>query len=184
MNRCQWAEGNEILKQYHDIEWGVCVYDDVKLFEILNLECMQAGLSWLIVLKKRNSYKIAFDHWNYKLIEKYDENKISLLMNNVEIIRSLNKIKAIIMNAKAFIEIQNEFETFSNYIWQFVNNKQIVNNYETINQVPAYSDLSNKISLDLKKRGFKYTGKTRIYSFLQACGIINDHIDKCDFKIK
>ena len=182
MNRCKWVNlNNKIYIKYHDEEWGIPSYDDNYLFEMLLLESFQAGLSWECILNKRKYFKEAFDNFNYHKIAKYTKEKIAELKNNPNIIRNRLKIKATINNAKIFIEIQKEYQTFSNYIWHFTNNKIIVNKNDIFNST---SELSDTISKDLKKRGMKFVGSTIIYSYLQAIGIINDHETTCDFRKK
>ena len=176
--RCSWAN-NELAIKYHDDEWCKISKDDNYIFEMLVLEIFQAGLSWNIILKKRENFKKSFDNFDYKKIANYEENKIEELLQNEGIIRHKLKISATINNAKRFIKIQNEFGTFSDYIWNYVEGKQIINNWKEMKEVPAKTELSDKISKDLKKRGFKFVGSTIIYSFLQAIGIIDDHIEGC-----
>ena len=174
MQRCSWLNlNNPLYVKYHDEEWGVPVYDDHKLFEMLLLESFQAGLSWECVLNKREAFKNAFDNYNYKKIKDYNEEKQKELMNNKNIIRNKRKISATIKNAKIFMEIQKEYNSFSNYLWHFTNNKII---YET---GKATSNLSDQISKDLKKRGMSFVGTTIIYSYLQAIGMINSHEKNC-----
>lgn len=174
MQRCSWLNlNNPLYVKYHDEEWGVPVYDDHKLFEMLLLESFQAGLSWECVLNKREAFKKAFDNYNYKKIKNYNEEKQKELMNNKNIIRNKRKISATIKNAKIFMEIQKEYNSFSNYLWHFTNNKII---YET---GKATSNLSDQISKDLKKRGMSFVGTTIIYSYLQAIGMINSHEKNC-----
>ena len=174
MKRCTWLNlNNPIYVKYHDEEWGVPVYDDHKLFEMLLLESFQAGLSWECVLNKREAFKKAFDNYNYKKIKDYNEEKQKKLMNNKNIIRNQRKITATIKNAKIFMEIQKEYNSFSNYLWHFTNNKII---YET---GKTTSTLSDQISKDLKKRGMSFVGTTIIYSYLQAVGIVNSHEKSC-----
>ncbi len=176
--RCSWAN-NDLLIKYHDNEWCKISKDDNYIFEMLVLESFQAGLSWNTILKKRENFREAFDNFDYKKISNYGKNKIEELLKNEGIIRHTLKINAVINNAKKFMEIQKEFGTFANYIWDFVEGKQIINNWKEIKEVPTNTELSNKISKDLKKRGFKFVGSTIIYSFLQAIGIIDDHIEGC-----
>lgn len=179
MKRCKWLnEKNEKYVYYHDHEWGVANYDDDYMFEFLILESFQAGLSWETILNKRENFRQAFDNFDYKKIANYDENKITELLNNSGIIRNKLKINAAIKNAKVFMEIQNEFNSFSNYIWSFTNNQVIKN---TDDKLKTSSELSDKISKDLIKRGMRFVGTTIIYSYLQAIGIINDHELDCDF---
>lgn len=179
MNRCDWCGDNELYVKYHDEEWGVPVHDDRKHFEFLVLESAQAGLNWLTILKKRENYRRAYDGFDYIKIAQYDENKIEELMQDKGIIRNRLKIKASINNARCFIDIQKEFGSFDNYIWSFTGNKPLVNHWQDISQVPASSVLSDQVSKDLKKRGFKFLGTIIVYSHLQATGVINDHITTC-----
>lgn len=180
MKRCSWVnEKNDLYIKYHDEEWGVSSYDDKYLFEMLLLESFQAGLSWECILNKREYFRQAFDDFNYEKIVNYDNNKINELLTNKDIIRNRLKIKAVINNAKVFINIRKEYETFCNYIWSFTNNKQVVNKDDNFKTT---SDLSDTISKDLKQRGMKFVGSTIIYSYLQAIGIINDHELNCDFR--
>lgn len=177
--RCKWVNlKNSLYIKYHDTEWGVPNHDDNYMFEFLVLESFQAGLSWECVLNKREAFRKAFDNFDYKKISNYDDNKIEELCKNNEIIRNKLKIKASINNAKIFIKIQSEFGSFSNYIWKFTNNK-IVKNID--DNFKITSELSDKVSDDLKKRGMKFVGSTIIYSYLQAIGVINDHELECDF---
>lgn len=179
MNRCPWCGTDELYVKYHDEEWGVPVHDDRKHFEFLVLESAQAGLNWLTILKKRENYRKAYDNFDAVKVSKYDENKVNELMQNAGIIRNRRKIEASINNAKCFIKIQKEFGSFDNYIWSFVSNEPVVNNWEDISQVPATSELSHKVSKDLNARGFKFLGSTIIYAHLQATGVINDHLATC-----
>ncbi len=177
MKRCFWVdEKSEIYVKYHDEEWGVPKYDDKELFELLILESFQAGLAWITVLKKREAFRKAFDNFDIKKVIKYDETKITELLNNPGIIRSRNKIVSAINNAKIFTQIQKEYGSFSNYIWGFTNNKIIKN---TTGELKVSTPLSDTISKDLKKRGMKYVGTVIIYSYLQAIGIVNDHDQTC-----
>ncbi len=164
--------------KYHDEEWGIPVHDDNKLFEFIVLEGAQAGLSWSTVLKKRENYRKAFEGFNPKIVAKFD-NKIKKLLENKGIIRNKLKIESAITNARAFLEVQKEFGSFNNYIWSFVNNKPVQNSFRTINDIPAKTELSDKISKDLKKRGFKFVGPTITYAFMQAIGMVNDHTTDC-----
>ena len=177
---CKWAK-SEIEIKYHNEEWCKICHDERKLFEMLILENMQAGLSWKCVLDKRENMREAFDNFDYKKISKYDENKIEKLLNNKGIIRNRRKINALIINANRFIEIQKEFGSFDKYIWSFSNNKQIDNQLNDNSDLPVKSELSDTISSDLKKRGFKFVGSIIIYSYLEAIGIVNDHSVNCDF---
>ncbi|MDD3437461.1 MAG: DNA-3-methyladenine glycosylase I [Candidatus Gastranaerophilales bacterium] len=178
--RCKWVPlKNQEYVKYHDEEWGVAVYDDKKLFEMLILEGAQAGLSWETVLKKRNGYKQAFKNFDVEAVSKMTDDELHLLMNNSEIIRNRLKIFSARKNAIAFIDIQKEFGSFSNYIWDFVDNKPIVGNWDNISQIPTKTDISDKISKDLKKRGMSFVGSTIIYSYMQAVGLVNDHTKDC-----
>lgn len=179
MKRCPWCEKDEMYIKYHDEEWGVPVHEDNKHFELLILEAAQAGLSWLTILRKRENYRKAYDNFDPIKVAKYDEEKINELINNPGIIRNRRKIEASVNNAQRFLEIQREFGSFSNYLWGFVNNETIKNEWDDISQVPANTNLSSKISKDLKKRGFRFVGSTIIYSYLQAAGLVNDHIKDC-----
>lgn len=177
MKRCFWVdEKSELYIKYHDEEWGVPKYDDKELFELLILELFQAGLSWITILKKREAFRKAYDSFDIKKVIKYDEKKIEELLNNKNIIRSKNKIISSINNAKIFTQIQEEYGSFSNYIWGFTDNKIIKN---TTGELIVSSPLSDKISKDLKKRGMKYVGTIIIYSYLQAIGIVDDHDKNC-----
>lgn len=175
--RCQWVEGKEeIYLNYHDNEWGKAVFDDKILFEMLILECFQAGLSWITILKKRESFRKAYDNFDIEKIIDYDDNKVEELMNNELIIRNKLKIEASINNAKIFKEIQKEFGSFSNYIWGFTDNK-IIKNTEENYQTKSYT--SDIVTKDLKKRGMKFVGSVTIYSYLEAIGIIDNHTAEC-----
>ena len=179
MNRCPWCGNDELYMKYHDEEWGVPVHDDRKHFEFLVLESAQAGLSWLTVLRKRENYRKAYDNFDASKVSEYDELKIEELMQNAGIIRNRRKIEASINNAKRFLEIQKEFGSFDKYIWSFVDNEVVKNHWNDIKEVPATSELSDKVSKDLKNRGFKFLGSTIIYAHLQATGLINDHLVGC-----
>jgi DNA-3-methyladenine glycosylase I len=179
MNRCPWCLGNELYIKYHDEEWGVPVHDDRKHFEFLILEGVQAGLSWLTILKKRENYRKAYDNFDVKKVSEYDEAKIEELMNNPDIIRNRRKIEASINNAKKFLEVQKEFGSFYNFIWSFVDNNVVKNHWKDLSEIPATSELSDKVSKELKRRGFKFVGSTIIYAHLQAIGLINDHLVTC-----
>ncbi len=177
MKRCSWVDENsQVYKDYHDNEWGVPKYDDRELFELLILEGFQAGLSWLTVLKKREDFRKAFDNFDVKKVAKYDENKVTELLQNEKIIRSKSKINSAILNAQIFIQIQKEFGSFSKYIWSFTDGK-IIKNKDDKFQVST--PLSDTVSKDLKKRGMKYVGTVIIYSYLQSVGIVNDHETTC-----
>ncbi len=178
-NRCRWCVGIAIYEKYHDEEWGVPVYDDQKLFEFLILETFQAGLSWITILKKREHFRMAFDGFDYLKVALYSEDKIQELLQNAGIIRNQMKIRSAVSNAISFMKIQEEFGSFSNYIWAFTDNKPIVNSPNTLKDVPATSPLSDKISKDLKKRGFKFVGSTVVYAHMQATGMVDDHVADC-----
>jgi len=182
-NRCSWCGEDPLYVQYHDKEWGTPVYNDDKLFEFLILETFQAGLSWITVLRKRENFREAFDQFDYQKIAKYDDKKYHELLQNAGIIRNRLKIKATISNANAFMDIQKEFGSFSKYIWGFVNNKPIVNHWKTMIEIPATTEISDILSADLKKRGFKFVGSTVIYAHMQATGMVNDHVVDC-FRFK
>ena len=177
--RCAWSTKDTLYIDYHDNEWGSPVYDDDKLFEFLILETFQAGLSWITVLRKRDNFREAFDNFDYKKIANYDEDKFNELMSNAGIIRNKLKIRATISNATAFMAVQKEFGSFSKYIWEFVDNKPLVNSWQSMNDIPATTLISDKLSKDLKKRGFKFVGSTVIYAHMQATGMVNDHLTNC-----
>ncbi|NWF49963.1 MAG: DNA-3-methyladenine glycosylase I [Ignavibacteriaceae bacterium] len=179
MNRCSWCLGDDLYIDYHDKEWGVPVRNDKKLFEFLILEGMQAGLSWLTILRKRENFRIAFDNFDFNKVALYDNKKITSLLKNDGIIRNRLKIEAAVINAKAFIQIRKEFGTFAKYIWQFVNNTPLQNKFKALKEIPARTTLSDKISKDLKGRGFKFVGSTIIYAHMQATGMVNDHTVDC-----
>ena len=181
MQRCGWAKGEKDI-HYHDTEWGVPSRDDDYIFEMLILEGFQAGLSWNTVLQKRENFRKTFDNFDYKKISEYDTKKLESLLKDEGIIRNRLKIHSTVTNAKAFMSVQKEFKSFSSYIWGFTENKRIVNQWTELSEVPATSELSDKISKDMKKRGFKFVGSTIIYSLLQALGIIDDHLISCPFK--
>lgn len=170
---------DDLYKKYHDEEWGRPIYDDKKLFEFLVLETFQAGLSWHTILMKRENFRAAFDQFDYEIIANYSDEKLESFLDNAGIIRNRLKIKALKTNAQAFIKIQNEFGSFSKYIWGFVNHEPIVNHLESLSQLPAKTDLSDKISADLKQRGFKFVGSTIVYAHMQATGMVNDHLTSC-----
>lgn len=179
MNRCEWAGTDPLYIKYHDEEWGVPVFDEQKLFEFLILETFQAGLSWITILKKRENFRAAMDNFDYKKIANYTEDKEQELLGNAGIIRNKLKIKATISNAKAFIEVQKEFGSFRDYIWGFVDGKPMQNNFKSMADIPAKTELSDRLSKDLKKRGFKFVGSTVVYAHMQATGMVNDHVVSC-----
>lgn len=179
MKRCDWVSTDELYINYHDNEWGKPVYDDATIFEFLVLESFQAGLSWITILKKREHFRDAFDQFDYKKIAYYSEEKVDALMQNAGIVRNRLKILATINNAQRFLEVQKEFGTFSAYIWSFVGGKPLVNSFKSIKEVPATTEISDVLSKDLKKRGFKFLGSTVVYAHMQATGMVNDHIVDC-----
>lgn len=176
--RCAWAT-TDLYREYHDTEWGKPVHEDGKLFEMLILEGMQAGLSWLTVLKKRAAFREAFDQFDCQKIARYGEAKVEELMQNAGIIRNRLKIKSAIMNAQQFIKVQEEYGSFDAFIWSYVGNKPIHNHFQSEAEIPAATQLSDQISRDLKKRGFKFVGSTIVYAYMQAVGIVNDHVKDC-----
>ena len=178
IKKCEWAKSEDMIK-YHDEEWGVPIHDDRKLFEFLILEGVQAGLSWSTILKRRVTYRKAFDDFYPGKVSNYNEEDVKRLLNDGGIIRNKLKIAAAINNAKKFLEIQKEFGSFDRYIWSFVNNKQIINNPTKLSEIPATSEISDEMSKDLKKRGFSFVGSTICYAFMQAVGIVDDHIVDC-----
>lgn len=177
--RCFWVTDSELYKEYHDHEWGVPVYDDGTLFEFLLLETFQAGLSWITILKKRAHFRNAFDHFDYHKIAKYTEVEYERLLQDAGIVRNKLKIRSAITNAQLFIDIQEEFGSFATFIWSFVDGKPIHNNFQGKEEVPASTPLSDHIAITLKKRGFKFTGTTVVYAFMQAVGMVNDHTKNC-----
>lgn len=179
INRCAWVTGDKIYQDYHDNEWGVPLHDDRRLFEMLILEGMQAGLSWVTVLKKREAFRLAFDGFVVGKVINYDQEKIESLMGNKDIIRNRLKIESAIKNAKAFKNIQDQYGSFDSYIWAYVDNKPIINHYATLKEIPANTHLSDTISKDLKKHGFNFVGSTIIYAFMQSIGMVNDHTKDC-----
>ena len=178
-NRCAWCEKDDLYRNYHDNEWGKPVYDDATLFEFLILETFQAGLSWYTILKKRENFRKAFDKFEVKKVAAYTDKKLQILIEDTGIIRNQLKIKSAVSNAQAFIKIQEEFGSFSKYIWAFVDGKPIDNKPQTLKDVPATTPLSDELSKDLKKRGFKFVGSTVIYAHMQATGMVNDHVVDC-----
>ncbi len=179
MKRCSWCGEDELYIKYHDKEWGVPVFDDRKQFEFMVLESAQAGLSWITILRKREAYRKAYEEFDPVKVAEFDENNIEELLKNDGIIRNRRKIESSINNAKRFMEVQREFGSFSEYLWRFVDYKPIVNKWKSEAEVPAKTELSERISLDLKKRGFKFLGPVIVYSHLQATGLINDHVADC-----
>ncbi|MGL5208986.1 DNA-3-methyladenine glycosylase I [Cetobacterium sp.] len=182
MVRCPWCESSDLYRKYHDEEWGKPVYDDRTHFEFLVLESAQSGLSWITILKKRENYRVEYDNFNPDIVALYNEDKILKMLENPGIVRYRKKIESSINNAKEFLKIQKEFGSFNEYIWSFTEKKIIKNSWITLNEVPAKTELSDTIAKDLKKRGFKFLGSTTIYSYLQAVGIVNDHLVECEFR--
>ncbi len=179
MNRCGWCGNDPLYMQYHDKEWGVPVYDDRKLFEFLILEGAQAGLSWLTILKRREGYRKAFSEFYPEKVARFSDKKVEKLLQNTGIIRNKLKINAAISNARAFLQVQKEFGSFSNYSWPFVGGAQKINKFKSLDQIPATTEESDLFSKDLKKRGFKFVGSTIMYAHMQAVGMVNDHITSC-----
>jgi len=177
--RCPWSTTDPLYIRYHDEEWGIPLHDDNRLFEFLILEGAQAGLSWITILRKRENYRKAFDKFNPKKIAQYDGKKIESLLENPGIIRNRLKVNSAIVNAKAFLKVQEEFGSFDSYMWQFVNGRTIRNKWTSIKQIPANTKESDSMSRDLAKRGFKFVGTTICYSHMQATGMVNDHITSC-----
>ena len=177
--RCAWCEKDDLYRNYHDNEWGKPVYDDETIFEFLILETFQAGLSWYTVLAKRENFRKAFDNFDWNKIANYSEDKMAELAENAGIIRNKLKIKATVSNAQAFLKVQEEFGSFSKYIWGFVDGKPIDNQPKTLRDVKATTEISDKLSKDLKKRGFKFVGSTVMYAHMQATGLVNDHVMEC-----
>lgn len=178
-NRCAWPIGNDLMINYHDCEWGEPLHNDTKIFEFMVLDAFQAGLSWLTIIKKRENFRKAFDNYDVKKIANYTDEDFNRLMNDAGIIRNRLKITATIENAKQYQKVQQEFGSFDSYIWHFTDGKTIVNKWKSLNELPAKTELSDRISKDLLKRGFKFVGSTIIYAFMQAMGIVNDHTIDC-----
>ena len=179
MQRCEWANKSELEQSYHDHEWGVAIHDDRSLFEFLVLEGAQAGLSWSTILRKREGYRKALDNFDARKISQYSENDVSRLLVNAEIIRNKLKINAAIANARAFLQVQEQLGSFDNYIWQFVEGRPIQNSWARITDIPSRTPESDAMSRDLQKRGFKFVGPTICYAFMQAVGMVNDHVVGC-----
>jgi len=177
--RCSWAENDEKMTKYHDEVWGRPVHDDQKLFAKLSLDLMQAGLSWRTILYKQENFERAFDDFSIEKVASYDEAKYEELMQDAGIVRNRLKVRAIINNASRILEVQKEFGTFDAYLWGFTDGKTVKNQWKSIDEIPASSPLSNAISKDLKKRGFRFVGTTIIYAFMQAVGLVNDHLTDC-----
>lgn len=179
MKRCVWAGDDPLYQRYHDEEWGIPSYDDQHLFEMLILEGAQAGLSWITILRKRENYRKAFDNFDAKKMARYSEKKIEKLLLDPGIVRNRLKVKAAVTNAKLFLDIQKQQGNFSDYIWSFVGGKPIINKWKTHQDIPATTDESNAMSKDLKKRGFKFVGSTICYAYMQAVGMVDDHVVGC-----
>lgn len=179
LQRCSWALGSELEQIYHDTEWGVPLHDDKKLFELITLEGAQAGLSWATVLNKRENYRKLFDGFEVEKIACYDSRKIESLLTNPGIIRNRLKVESTVTNARAFLALQKEFGSFDAFIWQFTEGKPIVNQWQRVENIPSRTELSDRLSKQLKKRGFRFVGTTICYAFMQATGMINDHIVDC-----
>ena len=179
MERCSWCGSDELYVKYHDEEWGVPVHDDKKHFEFLVLESAQAGLSWRTILRKRENYRLAYDDFDVNKVAGYDDRRVEELLNNPGIVRNKLKIAASVNNAKCFLKIREEFGSFDRYIWDFTKNQPVVNTWKSMSEIPATSELSDRVSADLKSRGFKFLGTTIVYAHLQATGLINDHITGC-----
>jgi DNA-3-methyladenine glycosylase I len=177
--RCSWVSDDPIMVAYHDAEWGVPIHNDVRLFELLILEGAQAGLSWNTILQKRMNYRLAFDAFDVGRIARYDDERIAQLMLNPGIVRNKLKLYAAVDNARVFLDIKEEYGTFDQYIWDFVDGKPIQHTWKTTEEVPTESELSRAMSADMKKRGFKFVGPTICYAYMQACGLVNDHLVTC-----
>jgi len=177
--RCPWPSDDKLMIKYHDKEWGVPIHNDRKLFEFLILEGFQAGLSWRTILYKRENFRKAFDKFDFNKVARYNKRKINSLLTNEGIIRNKLKVESAITNAKAFLQVRKEFGSFDKYIWRFVNGNPIQNKFKSLKELPARTELSDKISEDLKKRGFKFVGSTIVYAHMQATGMVNDHVVSC-----
>lgn len=177
--RCSWAGSDPIYVDYHDTEWGVPLHNDKKLFEFLILDGFQAGLSWLTILKKRQNYREAFDNFDPQKISEYGSRRVNELLRNKGIVRNKLKVEAAVQNARSFLSIQSEFGSFDNYIWQFVGGKTRINQWKTVAEIPAQTKQSATMSADLKRRGFGFVGPTICYAFMQAAGLVNDHVVSC-----
>ena len=179
LNRCKWCQKDTLYIRYHDTEWGTPLHDEQKLFEFLILEMFQAGLSWITILRKRDNFRKAFDNFDYKKIALYDENKIEELLQDAGIIRNKLKLRATVSNALLFIQIQSEFGSFDKYIWSFVEGIPIQNKWTMSKEIPSSTEISSLISKNLRQRGFKFVGPTIIYAYMQAIGVVNDHVLDC-----
>ena len=179
VSRCPWPSGDPLMTAYHDTEWGVPLHEDRKLFEFMVLDCFQAGLSWRTVLHKRENFRKAFDDFDYRKVAQYDQEKIDSLLQDAGIIRNKAKINGTIQNAKCFLDVRKEFGSFDQYIWSFTDGRVIMNQWKSLVELPARSELSDRMSRDLVKRGFKFVGTTICYAFIQAIGMVNDHLTTC-----
>jgi DNA-3-methyladenine glycosylase I len=179
LSRCPWPSNDPLMIAYHDNEWGVPLHDDRKLFEFMVLDCFQAGLSWRTVLHKRENFRLALDNFDYRKIAEYDQEKIDSLLQDSGIIRNKAKVHGTIQNARCFLEVQKEFGSFDKYIWKFTNGQTVLNKWQHLNELPSRSELSDQMSKDLLKRGFKFVGTTICYAFIQAIGMVNDHLVNC-----
>lgn len=177
--RCAWASDEPIYRQYHDEEWGKPTFDDRALFELLILEGVQAGLSWITVLKKRENYRACFDNFDAEKMARYSDKKVQELLANPGIVRNRLKVAAAITNAQAYLRVKQEYKSFADYLWQFVDGKPLINHWQDKSQVPAKTALSDKLSKDLQQRGFKFVGSTICYAYMQAVGMVNDHTQDC-----
>jgi DNA-3-methyladenine glycosylase I len=177
--RCAWVTDDPLYIEYHDREWGVPLHDDTRLFELLNLEGAQTGLSWITILRKRATYREAFNGFDAKKIAQYDDRAVQRLLTNPGIVRNRLKILATIQNARSFLAVQQEFGSFDAYIWSFVGNQPIINAWTTLSEVPTQTEVSCTMSRDLQRRQFKFVGPTICYAFMQACGMVNDHTTNC-----
>lgn len=177
--RCAWSGNDPLYQQYHDTEWGIPVHDDRHLFEMLNLEGAQAGLSWITILRKRENYRAAFDNFDAAIIARYDEAKIAELLANPGIVRNKLKVAGVVKNAQAFLQVQKEFGSFDAYLWRFVNGQPLINQRASLSEIPAQTAEAEAMSKDLKKRGFTFVGPTICYAFMQAVGMVNDHTTDC-----
>mgnify|MGYP001235959195 CR=1 FL=1 len=179
INRCKWCGDDPLYVNYHDVEWGVPVHDEQKLFECLMLETFQTGLSWITILRKRESFRSAFDDFDFQKIGQYREDKINDILQDPGIVRNKLKVRAAVSNARAFIEVQKEYGSFDNYLWAFVDNKPILNSWQRQQEMPMASKISERLRKDLKQRGFKFVGPKVVYAFMQAIGMVNDHQKDC-----
>ncbi len=177
--RCGWCGADPLYVDYHDSEWGVPVYDDRKLFEFLVLEGAQAGLSWITILRKREAYRRAFDDFEVEKVARYTEKKVAKLLQDEGIVRNRLKVESAVKNARAFLELKEEFDTFSDYQWRFVDGRPVVNRFKSLKEIPPRTAVSDAMSKDLKKRGFSFVGSTIIYAHMQAVGMVNDHLVDC-----